>query len=91
MLVAKANYQIFPVESRGIDFVGFVFRHSHTRMRKSIKQNFARMIKKIDNEKLTNKEYKQQLCGWLGWAKYSQSKHFLKQNIKQEHYESILK
>ena len=87
----KSNYQIFPLESRGVDFVGFVFRHSHTRMRKSIKQNFARMIKKIDNDKLTNKEYKQQLCGWLGWAKYSQSKHFLKQNIKQEHFESILK
>jgi hypothetical protein len=26
-LGVKGNYQIFPVESRGIDFVGYVFRH----------------------------------------------------------------
>ncbi len=43
-LVIKNNYQIFPVESRGIDFVGYVFYHTHTLLRKSIKKNFARMI-----------------------------------------------
>jgi retron-type reverse transcriptase len=86
----KSNFQIFPVESRGLDFVGFVFRHSHTRMRKSIKRNFARRLKLIEKKNLTDIEYKQQLCGWLGWAKHSDSRHFLKKNIKQQHYESIL-
>lgn len=33
-LGVKGNYQIFPVESRGIDFVGYVFRHDYIRVRK---------------------------------------------------------
>lgn len=26
-------------------------------------------------------EYKQRICSWLGWAKYSDSKHLLKQSL----------
>lgn len=37
-LKVKRNYQVFPVDSRGIDFLGYVFYHSHTLLRKSIKQ-----------------------------------------------------
>ena len=33
----KSNYQIFPVSSRGIDFVGYKFYHTHILLRKSIK------------------------------------------------------
>ena len=33
-LTIKDNYQIFPVDARGIDFVGYVFYHTHTRLRK---------------------------------------------------------
>lgn len=32
----KDNWQIFPVNSRGLDFLGYVFYHTHTKMRKSI-------------------------------------------------------
>lgn len=45
-LTVKQNYQVFPVAARGIDFVGYVFYHTHTRLRKSIKQNFARKVAK---------------------------------------------
>ena len=38
-LGVKGNYQIFPVESRGIDFVGYVFRHDYIRVRKGIKNS----------------------------------------------------
>ncbi len=44
-LKLKSNYQVFPVDSRGIDFVGYVFRHSHILLRKSIKQSFCRSYK----------------------------------------------
>jgi len=43
-LSIKENYQVFPVDKRGIDFVGYVNFHTHTKLRKSIKKNFARMI-----------------------------------------------
>ena len=45
-LMVKGNYQVFPVAERGIDFVGYVFFHTLTRVRKTIKQRYARMMKK---------------------------------------------
>lgn len=36
-LKVKDNYQIYPVDNRGINFVGYVFYHTHTLIRKSIK------------------------------------------------------
>lgn len=51
-LEVKPNHQIFPVAERGIDFVGYVIFHTHTRLRKSIKQNFARMLKKSPTKHL---------------------------------------
>lgn len=36
-LKLKDNYQIYPVESRGVDFVGYVCYHDYTLLRKSIK------------------------------------------------------
>ena len=32
-LKVKDNYQIYPVDSRGINFVGYVFYHTHTLIR----------------------------------------------------------
>ena len=76
-LEIKHNYQIFPTQIRGIDFVGYVFRHSHTLIRKSIKQNFCRKITKLLKRKLNNKEFKQGIAAWLGWCKYSNSINLL--------------
>ena len=58
--------------------------------RKSIKINFSRRIKVLDSQHISDAEYKQAVCGWIGWAKYSDSRNFIKKNIKQQHYESIL-
>jgi len=69
-LTIKHNYQIFPVKSRGIDFVGYVFYHTHTRLRKSIKQNFARMMKKNRN--------RCSFASYNGWVKHCDGKHLLK-------------
>lgn len=41
-LEVKSNYQIFPVEKRGIDIVGYKHFHSHTLLRKTIKKNYIR-------------------------------------------------
>lgn len=66
-LTIKGNYQIFPVESRGIDFVGYVFRHGYTRLRKSIKQNFCRMMVNNPNQK--------SIASYNGWLKHGDCKH----------------
>lgn len=43
-LKVKDNYQIYPVDSKGINFVGYVFYHTHTLIRKSIKYKIIRLV-----------------------------------------------
>jgi RNA-directed DNA polymerase len=75
-LEVKNNYQVFPVEPRSIDFVGYCFRHTHIRLRKSIKQNFARKLKRGYNKKTVDSYY--------GWAKHCNSKHLLKKLLHEK-------
>lgn len=74
-LRVKENYQIFPVAARGIDFVGYVFYHTHIRLRKSIKQSFARSIAKGNNV--------QSVASYTGWAKHCNSKNLIKKLIHE--------
>lgn len=80
----KDNYQIFPVDNRGIDFVGYVFFHTHILMRKSIKKNFCRKVVKLNKKKAVPHDYKMAICSWIGWAKHCNSKNLIKTIIKNE-------
>jgi len=60
-LEVKGNHQVFPVDARGIDFVGYVFYHSHIAIRKQIKQNFARKLSRNPDH-----PSKPSYLGWLG-------------------------
>lgn len=71
-LKIKSNYQIFPVDVRGIDFVGYRFYHTHILLRKSIKKSFARAVKRA------GKYSKQVQSSYYGWAKHCNSKNLLK-------------
>lgn len=70
-LEVKGNYQVFPVAARGIDFVGYVFRHTHVRVRKSIKQQFARKLKHRGAGRET-------VASYYGWLKHCNSKNLIK-------------
>lgn len=61
-LEVKSNYQVFPVAARGIDFVGYVSYHTHTRLRKSIKKNCARKMRYAPNL--------QSMAAYNGWLKH---------------------
>lgn len=74
-LEIKGNYQVFPVEARGIDFVGYVFFHKHTLLRKSIKKRFARVLKRSNN--------KQSIAAYKGWAKHCNSINLINKLLKQ--------
>jgi RNA-directed DNA polymerase len=69
-LQVKDNYHVFPVSSRGIDFIGYVARHSHIRMRKSIKKSMARAIAGGADRSVTD--------SYLGWAKHGNCRHLIK-------------
>lgn len=69
-LTVKNNYQVFPVDARGIDFLGYRFYHGYTLLRKSIKKNFARAVARSAD--------RQSIASYTGWAKHCNSKHLLK-------------
>lgn len=74
-LQVKQNYQVFPVTARSIDFLGYRFYHTHTLLRKSIKQNFARKISRRKNA-LSITSYK-------GWAKHCNSINLLNKLLNE--------
>lgn len=53
------KYQVFPVDSRGIDYLGYISYSTHIRLRKRIKKNYIRMITKYPNRK--------SLVSYKGW------------------------
>jgi len=69
---------VFPVDSRGIDFVGYKFYHTHILMRKSIKVRFCRKLAKLNKKDLDAKQYKIQVSPYLGWAIHANTKRLLK-------------
>lgn len=69
-LEVKGNYQVFPVAARGIDFVGYVFYHTHVLLRKTIKKSFARLV--------ATKPYMASIAAYYGWACHCNSNHLLK-------------
>lgn len=98
-LTVKANYQVFPIaenrydkHGRALDFVGYQFYRKQKLIRKSIKKNFCRAAARLNKRQppLSVKDYKQEVCPWLGWAQHSNSKNLLKTVIKKEYYGSIL-
>ena len=68
-LEVKGNYQVFPVADRGIDFLGYVFYHTHVRMYKTIKKNFAR--------KVARNPFHQSIPSYTGWGKHGNCKHLI--------------
>lgn len=76
-LQVKGNYQIFPLDVRGLDMLGYRFFRKHTLIRKRIKQNFARAVKKRKGVAT--------IAAYLGWAKHCNSKHLVKKLV----YEAV--
>lgn len=76
-LQLKNNYQIYPVESRGIDFVGYKFYHTRVLLRKSIKKNMFKLINKYKNNKIDKERLERGMQSYFGWMKACNSKHLL--------------
>jgi len=72
-LTIKKNYQIFPIHSRGIDFVGYPVFPSHVRLRKRIKLNFIREVSKNKTSKA--------IPSYNGWIKHCDGKNLAKKML----------
>ena len=52
----KSNYQIFPIEVRSIDFLGYKTRKKYILIRKHIKKNFINKVNKMNLNNLTDRD-----------------------------------
>ncbi len=77
-LEIKSNYQVFPVDDRGIDVLGYVFKHSHIRLRKRTKKRFARMLASHPNQ--------QSIASYYGWACHADTDHLLKTLLHEKFF-----
>lgn len=73
----KRNYQIFPVESRGVDFVGYVTYHTHSLARKRNKQNLCRKVAEYRKKGLEDEEIRRKVASNLGFMQHCDSIHLL--------------
>jgi retron-type reverse transcriptase len=73
----KRNYQVYPVESRGIDFVGYVTRHACCLARKRNKQNLCREVSRARKRGLPEGEIRLRLASRLGFMYHCDSNHLL--------------
>lgn len=67
-----SNYQVFPIQSRGIDFLGYKSFHTHILIRDSIKRRYKRMLRRNKNTK--------SIASYNGWLLYANCRNLINKN-----------
>lgn len=68
-----SNYQVFPVESRGINFLGYISFHRYILIRGSIKKKFLKMLKKRRNNK--------SISSYMGWFVHANCLYLVEKSL----------
>ena len=76
-LTLKGNWQVFPVEARGIDFLGYVVRHDYVRLRKRTKINIQRKLQACIDAGMDLKAIHNAMGSYYGWLKYANCEHLI--------------
>lgn len=71
-LKIKGNWQVFPVEARGVDFVGYRFFHNRTILRKKI----YKKARYVFSRKTKHKAY----YSYYGWCKHANISKFMEKH-----------
>ena len=88
LLHLKGNYQIYPVESRGIDFVGYVTYHTHVLARKKSKKALCRKVAKLRKKGYTPEQIRLMLASRLGFMVHCNSRNLLKK-LKMKDWKEV--
>lgn len=72
-LKLKENWQVFPVDIRGVDFLGYRFFRDYILLRKRTAKNFKKKIKKLKKKKILSHSDMCSFNSYRGWMKYCNS------------------
>lgn len=92
-LAIKPDWQVFPVDDRGLDFVGFVFNSKGTRLRKNIAngiRNKRRAIARTPSE-MTDYQIANGMGSYWGWCKNVQAKKYWFTNVSRKVWAAVEK
>lgn len=81
-LKLKENWQVFPTNVRGIDFLGFRFFSKYIMLRGSIKKAYMKIIKSIHKKGVKIEKIKS-IMAYYGWIKASNSYNLLRNSISK--------
>lgn len=100
-LTLKGNWQIFPTDTRGVDFVGYRFFHGFTLLRKKTCKRFKKAMVAIREkwEKGNRINYREwcQINSYKGWLKWCDSFRLAEKYIKpvldaaSDYYYNVIK
>ena len=71
----KHDWQVFPVDSRGIDFLGYRFCHGYTLLRKRIAKKLLRLSAKIGKSGKARMPNVRSLMSYYGWVIHCNAYH----------------
>lgn len=85
-LELKSNWQVFPVASRGIDFLGYRFFHGYTLLRKSIANGIKESMKEVKQkwEVMPAQTVISRVMSYYGWMHYSNCRNLKNKHIDDE-------
>lgn len=72
-LQLKSNWQVFPTQVRGVDFVGYRIFKDYVLLRKSIALDFKRKMRKMANKKALSDHDRASIQAYKGWLKHCNS------------------
>jgi len=81
-LILKSDWQVFKVNDRAIDFLGFRFFRNKTILRKRNALRIKRRIKKISKKDHLNYKDACAVISYWGWIKRSDSYNFYQNEVK---------
>lgn len=81
-LQLKENWQVFKVDKRPIDVLGFKFYRDRTTLRKRNALRIKRRVKKAYNKPVLDKQDAAALISYYGWLKHSDSYLYYQKHFK---------
>jgi hypothetical protein len=80
-LTIKRNWQVFKVDGRGVDFLGFRFFHGYTTIRKTTAYRIARKIRKIGRKPYPGPSDASSAMSYMGITTHCDSFNFMRRYI----------
>lgn len=76
--------QVFKVDDRSIDYVGYRYFHDKVILRKQIKKDLCREVTKLREKGLTDREIMIKAASRLGWASHADVRQLLNRLLNME-------